>query len=231
MTSLINNLFELISLKNRGNVLGAKPYETGPPKCRNFGMSDSAKYPGLCKPYEVEQNAANEYAELAFNSINAQQNPSTYFTYKTYNTNYDNERMVGTSSSTRNNVQSSFPARPSYSTNKNNEVHSYNKRFDSRTTNQQQYGNQASYQPSSQLQQPQKQQQQQPPPPPPPPSRPPPPPPSPPTSLPSQPARYQMSPFQQAFTAYQQQQQQRRPIDRTNPFHTYRWDLLFKNYL
>jgi hypothetical protein len=172
-------------------------------------MSDSAKYPGLCKPYEVEQNAGHEYAELAYNSINAQQNPAPYYTYKTYNTEYDDKRMVGTSSSTRNNVQSSFPNR-NYNSNPNNEAHSYNQRYDSRSTNQQQYGNQRSYQPNSQI-------QQQPP-------RPQPPP---------QPSRYQESPFQQAYTAHtqQQQQQQKRPIDRANPFHTYRWDLLFKNYL
>lgn len=197
-------------------------------------MSDSAKYPGLCKPYEVEQNAGHEYAELAFNSINAQQNPSTYYTYKTYNTNYDNERMVGTSSSTRNNVQSSFPARPSYSSGaSNNQLRSYNKRFDSRTANQQQYSNQASYQPNSQFKPPAKQQPQAKPSPAP--TQPPPPPSPPPQPQPQPqaqaPGRYPASPFQQAFTAYQQQQVQRRPIDRANPFHTYRWDLLFKNYL
>lgn len=169
------------------------PYETGSPKCRNFGMSDSAKYPGLCKPYEVEQNSGNKYADLGYNSINSQQIP-TYYTYKTYNTQYDNQRMVGSSSSTRNNVQSSPPHRD-YSANSNNEVHSYSSRQEVKTTNQQQYGNQ----PNSQ-------------------------------SQPTQ-NRYQMSPFQQAFTAHQQQNLQKRTLNKTNPFHTYRWDLLFKNYL
>lgn len=166
-------------------------------------MSDSAKYPGLCKPYETERNSGNEYVELDYNSINAQQNPSTYFTYKTYNTEYDNERMVGTSSSTRNNVQSSL-TNQNHNTNANNEVNSYSKIREQKTTNQQQYGNQQSYQSSPN---PSPQQQQQ------------------------QPNRYQASAFQQAFMSHQQQQLQKRPIDKTNPFHTYRWDLLFKNYL
>lgn len=173
-----------------------KPYETGPPKCRNFGMYDSAKYPGLCKPYGVEQISGNEYAELGFNSINTQQIPPTYYTYKTYNSQYDNERMVGTSSSTRN-VQSSL-TNQDYITNSNNEVHSNSKRQQPTTANQQQYGNQPNSQPQP----------------------------------PSSPNRYPMSPFQQAFTAYQLQHQQKRPFDKSNPFHTYRWDLLFnKNYL
>ncbi|CRK86995.1 CLUMA_CG000808, isoform A [Clunio marinus] len=182
-----------------GNVVGSKPYATGMPKCQNFGMSDSAKYPGLCKPFE---NVNNEYSELAFNSINAQQNPSNYYTYKTYNSEYDGTKMVGTSSSTRNNVKAPFApqSQRNYSTSSNNEVHSF-KRQEAKTTNQQQYGNQRSYQPNSQLRF-------------------------------QQLNRYQTSPFQQAFTAaIQQQQQQKRPIDRNNPFHTYRWDLLFKNYL
>lgn len=176
--------------------MGVKPYETGSPKCRNFGMNDSAKYPGLCKPYEIETNAINEYSEFAYNSINAQPDPSpTYFTYKTYNSEYDNERKVGTSSSTRNNVQSSLTNRD-YGRNSNNEVYSYSQRQQSKATNQQQYGNQRGYQPNSQSQ---------------------------------QPSLYQMSPFQQAFSA-SQQQQQRRTIDKSNPFDTYRWDLLFKRY-
>ena len=170
------------------------PYETGSPKCRNFGMSDSAKYPGLCKPYEVEQNSGNEYAELGFNSINTQHIPPTFYTYKTYNSQYDSQRMLGTSSSTRNNVQSSLVNRD-YSANSNNEVHSNSKRQEAKTANQQQYGNQPNSQSEPTLN------------------------------------RYQMSPFQQAFTAYQLQHQQKRPFDKTNPFHTYRWDLLFKNYL
>lgn len=167
-------------------------------------MADSAKYPGLCKPYEVEQNAGNEYVELGYNLINSQQNPSTFYTYKTYNSEYDDKRMVGTSSSTRNNVQSSF-TNQNYNTNANNEVNSYdnsNKRQEPKAENQQQYDNQRSFQPNSQSQQ-----QQQ------------------------QPNRYQTSPFQQAFTAFQQQQQQKRTIDKNNPFDTYRWNLLFKNYL
>lgn len=171
-------------------------------------MSNSSKYPGLCKPYEVEQNAANEYAELNFNSISAQQPPSSYFTYKTYNSQYDNARMVGTSSSTRNNVPSPFANR-NHNAKANNEVHSYSQRREPKTTNQQQYGNQRAYQPNSQSQQPRPQ--------------------TPPT--PSTTTRYQMSPFQQAFASYQEQQQQKRPIDKNNPFHTYRWNLLFKNYL
>lgn len=173
-------------------MVGAKPYETGPPKCRNFGMSNSSKYPGLC----------NEYAELDFNSISAQQPPSSYFTYKTYNSEYDKARMVGTSSSTRNNVQSPF-GNQNYDTNANNEVHSFSNRQEAKATNQQQYGNQRAYQPNSQRQ----------------------------PRLQPTTARYQMSPFQQAFASYQQQQQQRRYIDKNNPFHTYRWNLLFKNYL
>lgn len=165
-------------------------------------MSDSAKYPGLCKPYEVEQNAGNEYVELAFNSINSQQNPSSFYTYKTYNNEYDDKRKVGTSSSTKNNVQSPFTNK-NYNTNANNEVNSYgisNKRQEPKAANQQQYSNQRGYQPNSQSQQ-------------------------------QQSNRYQTSPFQQAFTAYQQQQQQKRTIDKNNPFDTYRWNLLFKNYL
>lgn len=165
-------------------------------------MSESAKYPGLCKPYEIEQDSGNEYVELALNSISAQPNPSTYYTYKTFNTDYDDKRMVGISSSTRNNVQSPFQ-NLNYNTNSNNEVHSFTKRQESKTANQQQYSNQQGYQPNSQSQQQQQQQSN----------------------------RYQMSPFQQAFTAHQQQHQQKRPIDKANPFHTYRWDLLFKNYL
>lgn len=184
-------------------MIGVKPYETGSPKCRNFGMSDSAKYPGLCKPYETERNAGNEYVELDYNSINTQQNPSTYFTYKTE---YDNERKVGTSSSTRNNAQTSFQNR-NYNTNANNEVNSFSSEHqEQKTTNQQQYSNQQSYQQNPSLNSSPEQQQQQ-------------------------PNRYQTSAFQQAFTSFQQQHQQKRTIDKNNPFHSYRWNLLFKNYL
>lgn len=162
-------------------------------------MSDSAKYPGLCKPYETQQAIANEYDELAYNSINRQQNPSTFYTYKTYNSQYETERTVSTSSNTRNNVQSSFQNR-NYNTNTNNEGNSYSQRQEPKTANQQQYSNQRSFQPNSQLQQ--------------------------------QPNRYQTSPFQQAYTAHLQQQQQKRPVNKTNPFQSYRWDLLkLKNYL
>lgn len=191
-----------------GNVVGSKPYQSGRPKCQNYGMSDSAKYPGLCKPYEDYQNAGSEYVNLDFNSINAQQQPQSYFTYKTYNSEYDSEKMVGTSSRTRNNVQTSF-ANENYNTNSNNEAHSFDNQREKRPTgeakvaNQQQYTNQARYQTSTQQQ------------------------------VSASSSRYQMSPFQQAFIAYQQQhhQPQKRPIDKTNPFQTYRWDLLFKNYL
>lgn len=183
-------------------MVGSKPYATGLPKCRNFGMSDSAKYPGLCKPYQVQQTTANGYDELAYNSINRQPTSSSFYniqSYKTYNSEYDSERMVGTSSSTSNNVPSSFQNR-NYNTNTNNEANSYNQRQEPKTANQQQYGNQRSFQPNSQLQQ--------------------------------HPNRYQTSPFQQAYTAHQQQQQQKRPVNKTNPFQTYRWDLLkLKNYL
>lgn len=160
-------------------------------------MSESANYPGLCKPYEVEQNVGQEYGQVGSNSISAPQNPSTYYTYKTYNSEYDNQRMVGTSSATRNNVQSRF-ANPNYNSNANNEVHSYPKRQEAKsTTNQQQYSNQRS--PPSPVQ---------------------------------QPNRYPMSPFQQAYAAYQQQNQKRRPVDKTSPYQTYRWNELFnKNNL
>lgn len=178
--------------------MGVKPYETGSPKCRNFGMSDSAKYPGLCTPYEEVQNVGGAY-ELALNSISAQQKTPTYFTYKTYNTGYDNERMVGTSSSTRNNVKSSF-TNQNYNANSNNEVHSYVKNSESKAANQQQYSNQHVQQPS----------------------------PTPPHQPPQSPAK---TPFQQAFNVFNTQNQQRRTIDSKNPFHTYQWNLLFKNYL
>lgn len=162
-------------------------------------MSDSAKYPGLCTPYEeVQQNAGGAY-ELALNSISAQQKAPTYFTYKTYNTGYDNERMVGTSSSTRNNVQSTF-TNQNYNANSNNEVHSFSKHSESKAANQQQYSNQHVHQPS----------------------------PTPPRQPPQSQAK---TPFQQAFNVFNTQNQQRRAIDSKNPFHTYQWNLLFKNYL
>lgn len=180
-------------------MVGSKPYATGSPKCRDFGMADSAKYPGLCKPYEAEQSTGNEYEELVYNSINRRQNPSTFYTYKSYNSEYESEKTLGPSSSRVNNAQTSFQNR-NFNTNANNEANSYNLRQEPKAANQQQYGNQRSFQPNSQLQQ--------------------------------NPNRYQTSPFQQAYTAHQQQQQQKRPVNKTNPFHTYRWDLLkLKNYL
>lgn len=179
-----------------GNVVGVKPYETGPPKCQNFGMYESAKYPGLCKPFGAEPSPY----EYALNSINPQPQPAPYYTYKTYNSQYDSQKKVGSSSSTSNNVQSPF-TKPNYATNPNNEVHSYIGRQETQPANQQQYSNQQGYQPNSQVQ---KQ---------------------------SNPKHYPASPFQQAFTALKQQQQQKRPIDPANPFHTYQWNLLFKPYL
>jgi len=194
-------------------------------------MLDSKAYPGLCKPYEVEHNAGNAYVDLAFNSINLsqqqrqkqqqqqqpqqqqqkQQPPQTpYYTYKTYNTEYDNQRMVGTSSSTRNNIQTpqfSTNRNGNYNTNVNNEAHSYNNQRQERP-------------PVVVVVQQQQQQQQK-------------------TANQQQytnqggsyQSRYPTSPFQQAFDSYQQQHYQKRLIDKKNPYHTYRWDLLFKNYL
>lgn len=178
-------------------MIGVKPYATGPPKCQNFGMSDSAKYPGLCKPYEAGQSF------YAANSINAQQSPSTYYTYKTYNSEYEKQqRKFGTSSNTRNNVQSHL-ASPNYKTNTNNEAYSFGHRQETKATTQQQYSNQRNTQPNSQIQ---KQQQTN---------------------------RYQTTSFQQSILNYQRQyqQQQQQVTNKTISPQPHRWDQSLKNHL
>lgn len=203
--------------ENSGNVLGAKPYQTGMPKCRNFGMSDSAKYPGLCKQYEdnqVEQNGDEYAADLEFNSINGREGnaAASHITYKTYNGEYDSKRG--------NNNGISYVNR-NYNRISNNELHSYVKRHQQSPEyqQQQQYASNGATkfqqqqkfvqtQPQQQQQTYRQQQQQQ-----------------------QAPNYQQMTPFLRAFHQQQQQHTQKRPIDRANPFQTYRWDQLFKNHV
>jgi hypothetical protein len=179
-------------------------------------MSDSPKYPGLCKQYDdnqVEQNG-NEYAaDLEFNSINGREGnagniAASHIIYKTYNGEYDSKRG--------NNNGVSYVNR-NYNRISNNELHSFVKRHQQSPEYQQYATNGA-----TKLSQPQKfvqtqvkqqqqsyreQQQQQ------------------------TPNYQQMTPFLRAFQQQQQQHNQKRPIDRTNPFQTYRWDQLFKNHV
>lgn len=189
-----------------GNVLGAKPYQIGLPKCRNFGMSDSAKYPGLCKQ-QYNNDVVNEYVDLEFNSINAQRrNSAPQYTYKTYNSEYDNKRMLGSSSSTSNvvpfygNQQHQRTQQNNYNKNikiANNELHSFVKRQQQSPYHQQQYGrNQAT---------------------------------APPTIVAERQQSHQTTPFLQAYHQYLQQNTERRPIDKNNPYQTYRWNQLFKS--
>lgn len=186
-------------------------------------MSDSSKYPGLCKHHngeEVVVNPAKEYVTLELNSINTQRkNSAAHYTYKTYNTEYDNKRMLGSSSSTSNSVP--FHVNQHQRTQNynninnnikiaNNELHSFVKRQQqSSYHHQQQYdSNQAS------------------------------------TSFPSsvsvvvgqrqsnfQQQNQQTTPFLQAYHQHITQNMEKRPIDKSNPFQTYRWDQLFKNYV
>lgn len=155
-------------------------------------MSDSAKYPGLCKQYDendVEHNVAgSEYVDLEFNSINGHEGNTGghHFTYKTYNGEFESNKRkivpVPLPSST------SYVSHRNYNTISNNEVHSFVKRH--------QQSRQQQYTPNRQQVQPNYQ---------------------------------QMTPFLQAFHQHQQQHTQKRPIDQTNPMHTYRWDQLFSN--
>ncbi|XP_070503634.1 salivary antigen-5 isoform X1 [Chironomus tepperi] len=221
-----NGLFNKIYVCNYGpggNVLGAKPYQIGYPKCRNYGMSDSSKYPGLCKHQngeEVVVNTGNEYVTLELNSINTQRkNSAAHYTYKTYNTEYDNKKMLGSSSSTSNSVPfyvNQHQRTQNYNSINNNikiannELHSFVKRQQhSSYHHQQQYdSNQASSSfPSSVsvvVGQRQSNFQQQ---------------------------NQQTTPFLQAYQQHIQQNMEKRPIDNNNPFQTYRWDQLFKNYV
>lgn len=178
------------------------------PKCRNFGMSDSPRYPGLCKQYEdneVEHNlAGSEYVDLEFNSINGREGSAgvvpSHFTYKTYNGEFESNKR-------KNNaiiVPSPTSLSPTYVNHRNynrisnNEVHSYSKR--------QQQSSQ--YSRTQQQYVPNRQQVQQ---------------------QPNYQQNQQMTPFLQAFHQAHQQHAQKRPIDKSNPFQTYRWDQLFKN--
>lgn len=189
-------------------------------------MSDSAKYPGLCKQQyndNVNVNAGSEYVDLEFNSINTQRkNSASHFTYKTYNSEYDNKRMLGSSSSTSNTVPfyvNQHQRTPSYNSINNNnikignnELHSFVKRQQQSPYHQQQYdNNQASSSsfPSSVATAAALGNHQQ-------------------TNIQQQ---SQLTPFLQAYNQYLQQSTERRPIDRNNPFQTYRWDQLFKNYV
>lgn len=185
--------------------MGAKPYKTGMPKCRNFKMTDSPKYPGLCKQFdenEVEHNVAgNEYVDLEFNSINGRDgNTGGHYTYKTFNGELE-------SSKRRNNViivpvPSPSPTKHvsnrNYHSIVNNEEHSFVKcqkhshSFSELSRAQQYATNGQQTQPNYQKNQ-------------------------------------QMTPFLQAFHLQHQQHAQKRLIDRTNPFQTYRWDQLFRN--
>jgi hypothetical protein len=165
-------------------------------------MSDSAKYPGLCKQYDendVEHNVAgSEYVDLEFNSINGREgNAGGHFTYKTYNGELESNKR-------RNNavvVPVPLPSSTSYVNHQNfnaisnNELHSFVKRHQQSS----EFGRQQQYAANRQQVQPNYQQNQQ------------------------------MTPFLQAFHQHQQQHTQKRPIDRTNPFQTYRWDQLFRN--
>lgn len=205
---------------NSGNVLGAKPYSIGYPKCRNFGMSDSSKYPGLCKQYDNENTPTrgNEYADLEFNSINARrENSASHYTYKTYNSEYDNKRMIGSRSSTSNNVPTTYYTQnrqqqnyggnnANNNNNGNNEVHSFVKRLsplEQNTANRQQQQHQQQQRPSYSRQ----------------------------IVTAVAPASHETTPFLQEFHRQHQQHYEKRPVDKTNPFQTYRWDQLFKNYV
>lgn len=168
------------------------------PKCRNFGMSDSERYPGLCKQCEendVERNViGSEYVDLKFNSINSHEsNAGEHFTYKTYNGEFESNKR-------RNNAivvpsSTSYVNHHNYNAISNNEVHSYVKRHQQSS----EFGRRQQYAANRQQVQSNYQQNQQ------------------------------MTPFLQAFHQHQQQHTQKRPIDRTNPFQTYRWDQLFRN--
>lgn len=193
-------------------------------------MSDSAKYPGLCKQQynenHVEQRIGNEYADLEFNSINdregdagqiSAQQQQQHYTYKTYNGEYENKRI-------RNNANSYVNR--NYNRISDNEAHSFVKRHQQTqqqyNTNgaalypqqqqlQQQQYQQTQYQ-KTQLQQFYHQQQQ-------------------PNYQATSFQQKQTTPFLRAFQQQQQQHNQKRPIDRSNPFQTYRWDQLFKNHV
>lgn len=207
------------------------PYETGYPKCRTFGMSDSAKYPGLCKPYEVEKNAGNDYAELSFNSIISQPSPPSYYTYKTLNGEYDGkvDKSVGLISN-NDNVQPSAPRIQIYNTNPSNNLaaYSYNKRQGAIAASQ----NQRQQQKQIQYNHQQQQQNYQPI--------------SPSTTTTTKTAvvaqrqqqtnHYQLTPtFQRAPSNIKQQSyyQPKRTFDKNDPIHqmamrNYNWPLLFK---
>lgn len=230
----------------RGNVINQMPYETGYPKCRTFGMNDSQKYPGLCKPYEVEKNAGNDYAELAFNSIISQPSPPSYYTYKTLNGEYDGkvDRSVVGLISNNDNVQPSAPRIQVYNANPSNNLaaYSYNKRQGVAIAAPSQ--NQHQQKQTQYNHQQQRQQNYRP-------------------ILPSststtkttttttrrttatnsvlqrqqQTNHYQLSPYQQQRAPSIKQQQthyqEKRTFDKNDPIHqmamrTYRWDLLFK---
>lgn len=177
-------------------------------------MFDSAKYPGLCKQYDENQVVDNEYADLEFNSINDREGDASrisaqHFTYKTYNGEYENKRR-----NNANNGLGPYVNRANYNRISNNEVHSFVKRHQqSQVSRQQQQQQQYTTNGASsfpQMQQLNQQQQQQP--------------------------NYQlnpqqMTPFLQAIQQQQQQHTQKRPVDRTNPFQTYRWNELFKNHV
>lgn len=201
--------------------MGAKPYQIGLPKCRNFGMSDSAKYPGLCKQHYIKDDVGKKSESSEFNSINAQRkNPASHYTYKTYNSEYDNKRIVSSSSSTSNSVPfytNQHPRLQQPPTNynnvriANNELHSFVKRQQQSPYQQQQQQQQQQRQYDSnqartivvteKLQSNVQQQQQQ------------------------------LTPFLQAYHQHIQQSTERRSVDKNNPFQTYRWDQLFKNYV
>lgn len=216
------------------------PYETGYPKCRTFGMSDSAKYPGLCKPYGLESNAVDDYAEITYNSINSQPEPPSYYTYKTLNGEYDGkvDKSFGLISNNDNRPPSPSQSRVQvYNTNptSNSAAYSNGRRQDAiasspaqqrqKQTQQIYNNNQQNYRtitsttttkspPSSYQQQRQRQPLNQ----------------------------YQLLPLQRNPPVVIQQQQiqeqptQRRTFDKNDPhknqmeiaFKTYRWDLLFK---
>lgn len=212
-------------LINRGNVINQMPYETGYPKCRTFGMSDSAKYPGLCKPYGVETSAGNDYAELNYNSINSPPSPPSYYTYKTLNGEYDGkvDKSFGLVSNNDNGPTSSRSRVQIYNTNPSGNSAAYRQDTiaPSQTLQRQKQAqfynnNQQNYRTAS-------------------------------TSTTKSPARqqqqYQLSPLQRNPSIVSQQQvlqqqptQRKRTFDKNDPhrnqmemaFKTYRWDLLFK---
>lgn len=211
------------------------PYETGYPKCRTFGMSDSAQYPGLCKPYEIETNSGNDYPELTHNSINSQPSPHGYYTYKTLNGQYDGkvDKSYGLISNNDNVPPSSRTRLQIYNTNpsSNSAAYSYNKRQDaiasSQTQNQQKQqrqtqfynNNQQNYRTitsTSTTKSPSQSQQKQ------------------------QTNFYHLSPLERSTPLINQQVQQqtepKRELEKNeiskhqmeHAFRTYRWDLLFK---